>query len=102
MRTRIKICGITRVEDALAAARAGADAIGLVFWAGSPRGGNFGKVGAIAAALWPFVSIVGLFVDPVPADVRATLAAVPLDLLQFHGHETPEFCRDLRRPYPKD
>src|SRR4029450_10463586 len=81
MRTRVKICGITRVEDALAATRAGADAIGLVFWAGSPRAVNFGNAPAIAAALAPFVSIVGLFVDPVPADVRATLAAVPLDLL---------------------
>ena len=101
MRTRIKICGITRVEDALAAARAGADAIGLVFWAGSPRVVNFGNARAIAAALAPFVSVVGLFVDPVPADVRATLAAVPLDLLQFHGHETPEFCRDFGRPYLK-
>src|SRR4029453_4713153 len=54
-----------------------------------------------SAALAPFVSIVGLFVDAVPADVRATLAAVPLDLLQFHGHETPEFCRDFGRPYLK-
>jgi len=101
MRTRIKICGITRVEDALAAARSGADAIGLVFWTGSPRAVNFGNARAIAAALAPFVSVVGLFVDPVPADVRATLAAVHLDLLQFHGHEPPEFCRDFGRPYLK-
>src|SRR5258708_37693085 len=99
MRTRVKICGITRVTDAVAAAHAGADAIGLVFWTGSPRVVNFGNARAIAAALPPFVSLVGLFVDPVPADVRATLAAVPLDLLQFHGHETPRFWRYFGRPH---
>ena len=101
MRTRVKICGITRVEDGMAAARAGADAIGLVFWSGTPRAVSFGNARAIAAALPPFVSVVGLFVDPVPADVRATLAAVPLDLLQFHGHEAAEFCRAFGRPYIK-
>lgn len=101
MRTRIKICGITRVEDALAAARSGADAIGLVFWSGSPRLVAVEKARAIVAALPPFVSVVGLFVDPVPAEVRATLAAVRLDLLQFHGHEAPEFCREFGRPYLK-
>jgi phosphoribosylanthranilate isomerase len=101
MRTRVKICGITRVEDALAAARSGADAIGLVFWPGSPRIVTIESARTIAAALPPFVSIVGLFVDPEPADVRTTLAAVPLDFLQFHGNEAPEFCRAFGRPYVK-
>jgi phosphoribosylanthranilate isomerase len=101
MRTRIKICGITRVEDALAAARFGADAIGLNFWAGTPRVVTIEKARAIVGALPPFVSVVGLFVDPVPAELRAILAAVRLDLLQFHGHEAPEFCRGFGLPYLK-
>ena len=101
MQTRIKICGITRVDDGLAAAHAGADAIGLVFWAGTPRVVAVERARAIIAALPPFVSIVGLFVDPAADHVRATLAAVPLDLLQFHGSEPPEFCRGFGRRYLK-
>ena len=101
MRTRVKICGITRVEDGAAAARAGADAIGLVFWEGTPRVVTAERAGGIARALPPFVSIVALFVDPEPSHVRAMLAAVPLDSLQFHGHEAPEFCRAFGRPYVK-
>jgi phosphoribosylanthranilate isomerase len=101
MRTRVKICGITRVDDGLAAARAGADAIGLVFWPGTPRVVTAERARAIAAALPPFVTVVGLFVDPAPEDVRAALAAVPLGLLQFHGREAPEFCRAFGRPYVK-
>ena len=100
-RTRVKICGITRIEDALAAADAGADAIGLVFWAASPRAVTLGQGQAIAAALPPFVSVVGLFVDPAPAEVEAALARVPLDLLQFHGSEPPALCRAFGRPYLK-
>lgn len=100
-RTRVKICGITRVEDGVAAAHAGADAIGLVFWPGSPRAVAVERARAIAAALPPFVTIVGLFVDPAPDHVRATLSAVPLDLLQFHGGEPPEICRAFGRPYIK-
>ncbi len=100
-RTRVKICGITRMEDGVAAAQSGADAIGLVFWPGSPRAVAPGQARAIAAALPPFVTIVGLFVDPTPDHVRATLAALPLDLLQFHGAESPEFCRAFGRPYVK-
>jgi phosphoribosylanthranilate isomerase len=100
-RTRIKICGITRVEDGLAAARSGADAIGLVFWDGTPRAVDFERARAIVAALPPFVSVVGLFVDPGRGRVQATLAAVPLHLLQFHGDEPPDFCRDFGRPYIK-
>jgi phosphoribosylanthranilate isomerase len=101
VRTRVKICGITRVEDGLAAAHAGADAIGLVFWRGTPRVVELGRARAIAAALPPFVTIVGLFVDPDPEDVRRTLAAVPLDVLQFHGAEPPGLCRSFGRPYLK-
>ena len=101
MQTRIKICGITRVDDGVAAAHAGADAIGLVFWAGTPRVVAVERARAIIAALPPFVSIVGLFVDPAADHVRATLAAVPLDLLQFHGSEPPEFCRGFGRRYLK-
>jgi phosphoribosylanthranilate isomerase len=101
VRTRIKICGITRVEDGLAAARAGADAIGLVFWRGTPRAVGFAAAREIALALPPFVSVVGLFVDPSPGEVDAALAEVPLDALQFHGAEPPELCRRFRRPYLK-
>jgi len=101
MRTRVKICGITRVDDGLAAAHAGADAIGLVFWRGTPRMVEAAQARAIAAALPPFVTIVGLFVDPAPDDVRAVLATVPLDVLQFHGGEAPALCRAFGRPYLK-
>ena len=101
MRTRVKICGITRVEDGIAAADAGADAIGLIFWPGSPRCVAYDAARAIAAALPAFVSVVGLFVDPEPQAVRGVLAAVPLDLLQFHGDEAPELCTSFARPYIK-
>jgi len=100
MRVRVKICGITRIEDGLAAAEAGADAIGLVF-AESPRQVTTAQARAIVSALPPFIKVVGLFVDP-PADaVRGVLGAVPLDLIQFHGLETPELCRAIGRPYLK-
>ena len=101
MRTRVKICGITRLADGLAAARAGADAIGFVFWAGTPRRIDPAAAAAIRAQLPPFVSVVGLFVDPAPDEVRAVAAALPLDLLQFHGREPAEFCRGFGRPYLK-
>lgn len=101
MRTRVKICGITRVDDALAAAREGADAIGLVFWPGTPRCVEFAQARAIAAALPPFVTTVGLFVDPQPAAVRAALDAVALDMLQFHGDEPQALCASFGRPYIK-
>ena len=100
-RTRVKICGITRVEDGIAAAHAGADAIGLVFWPGTPRRVTFDQARAIVAALPAFVTVVGLFVDPQPEAVSAALAAVPLDLLQFHGDERPELCASFGRPYIK-
>ncbi len=101
MRTRVKICGITRVEDALAAAAAGADAIGLVFAEASPRCVSADQARTIAAALPPFVTVVGLFVDAPAARIRELLGRVPLDLLQFHGRETPDQCRGFGRPYIK-
>jgi phosphoribosylanthranilate isomerase len=100
-RTRVKICGITRVADGRAAADAGADAIGLVFWGGTPRVVAVGRAREIADALPPFVTKVGLFVDPAPSDVRAVMDAVALDVLQFHGTETPGLCRGFGRPYLK-
>lgn len=98
---RSKICGITRVEDALAAVDAGADAIGLVFYAKSPRAVTVPQAQAILAALPPFVTAVGLFVDCQRSELNAILDAVPLDLLQFHGDESPAACEGFRRPYIK-
>ena len=98
---RCKICGITRLEDALAAVDAGADAIGLVFYAKSPRAVTVQQAQAIVAALPPFVTTVGLFVDCQRSELNAILDAVPLDLLQFHGDETPAACEGFRRPYIK-
>ncbi|HUE94262.1 phosphoribosylanthranilate isomerase [Pseudomonas sp.] len=98
---RSKICGITRIEDALSAAEAGADAIGLVFYAKSPRAVSVQQARAIIAALPPFVTTVGLFVDASRQELDEILAAVPLDLLQFHGDESPAFCEALQRPYIK-
>ena len=99
--TRIKICGITRVEDALAAAHSGADAIGLVFYERSPRHVSIAQAKQLAGALPPFVTVVGLFVNAEAAFVREVLASVPLDLLQFHGDESPEYCAQFDRPYLK-
>lgn len=101
MSTRVKICGITRVQDALDAVRLGADAIGLVFYPDSPRAVGAAQAAAIVAALPPFVTAVGLFVNAQPGAVRDILAQVPLDLLQFHGDEAPEFCVQFGRPYLK-
>ncbi|MBD1550396.1 phosphoribosylanthranilate isomerase [Pseudomonas typographi] len=98
---RSKICGITRIEDALAAANAGADAIGLVFYPKSPRAVSVQQARAIVAALPPFVTTVGLFVNASRRELDETLEAVPLDLLQFHGDETPAQCEGARRPYIK-
>ncbi|MEP7275874.1 MAG: phosphoribosylanthranilate isomerase [Betaproteobacteria bacterium] len=100
-RTRIKICGITRVADGVAAAHAGADAIGVIFWRGTPRAVDHAQAQEIVGALPPFVGAVGLFVDPTAAEVHAALAAVALDWLQFHGSESPAFCRSFGRPYLK-
>ena len=97
--TRIKICGITRVEDALAAAHSGADAIGLVFYERSPRHVSLAQAKQLAEALPPFVTVVGLFVNAKASFVREVLASVPLDMLQFHGDEPAEFCAQFAKPY---
>ena len=98
---RIKICGITCVQDALAAAHSGADAIGLVFYGRSPRYVSIELAAQIANALPPFVTVVGLFVNEEPSVVRKVLAGVSLDTLQFHGDETPEYCGQFDKPYLK-
>ena len=99
--TRIKICGITRPEDALTAARLGADAIGLVFYEPSPRNVDIEKACAVVNALPPFVTRVGLFVDAKPEQIRQVLEKVGLDCLQFHGDESPQDCEQYNRPYIK-
>ena len=99
--TRIKICGITREQDVLAVANGGADALGLVFYEKSPRHVKAEQAAKLVQAMPPFVTVVGLFVNPTVAFVREVLAKVPLDLLQFHGEEPPEFCRQFGRPYLK-
>ena len=99
--TRIKICGLTRLEDVQQAVAAGADALGLVFYPPSPRYVDLSTAAGLARAVPPFVSIVGLFVNADPATVRATLAAVPLHVLQMHGDEDETYCRQFDRPYIK-
>jgi phosphoribosylanthranilate isomerase len=98
---RSKICGITRIEDALAAVEAGADAIGFVFYAKSPRAVTVQQARAIIQALPPFVTTVGLFVNASRCELGEILDAVPLDLLQFHGDEAAEDCEGWHRPYIK-
>lgn len=98
---RSKICGITRIEDALIAAEAGADAIGLVFYPKSPRAVSIQQAQEIVAALPAFVTTVGLFVNARTEELDEILAGVALDLLQFHGAETPAECESYRRPYIK-
>jgi phosphoribosylanthranilate isomerase len=99
--TRIKICGITRPEDAVVAADAGVDAIGLVFYPPSPRAVDTEAARAVVSALPPFVTATGLFLDAERELIDAVLAAVPLGLLQFHGRENAAFCRAFDRPYIK-
>jgi phosphoribosylanthranilate isomerase len=101
MRTRVKICGITRVPDAQAAAQAGADAIGLVFYPPSPRFLSLEQARALRRALPPFVSAVALFVNPSVEEVQRVLETVRPDVLQFHGEESPEFCERFGVPYLK-
>ena len=101
MRTRVKICGITRPEDGLAAVEAGADAIGLVFYPRSPRFVTPDQALAIVRRLPAFVTVVGLFVNEQPGMIRAMSDAVGLDLLQFHGDEPPDLCRQFNQPYIK-
>jgi len=101
MKTRVKICGITRIEDAQAVCDYGADAIGLVFYEKSPRNVNIQQAQEICASLPPFVTSVGLFLDASTEFVDSVLASVPVDLLQFHGSEHPEYCASFNRPYIK-
>lgn len=101
MRTRVKICGITREQDALAAARAGADAIGLVFYPPSPRCLTIEHAIELRMALPPFVQTVALFVNPSHQRVEEVLDAVRPSMLQFHGEEAPEFCADFNMPWLK-
>lgn len=101
MRTRVKICGITRTQDALSAAQAGADAIGLVFYPPSPRFLSVERAREIRAALPPFVHAVALFVNADAAQVAQVIGRVHPALLQFHGEESPEFCAQFGLPYVK-
>lgn len=98
---RVKMCGITRVEDALAVAHSGADAIGLVFYEKSPRHVSIEQAAKLVAVLPPFVTVVGLFVNACAEFVREVLNGVSLDVLQFHGDETPEYCEQFHKPYLK-
>jgi len=99
--TRIKICGVTRPEDARAAARAGADAIGLVFHPPSARALEPAAACTVVAALPPFVTAVALFLDPEPEHVHEVVTRVPVGMLQFHGSEPADFCMAFGRPYIK-
>ena len=100
-RTRIKICGLRKADDALAAAVAGADAIGLIFYQASPRAVTIDQALAIRSVLPPFVSTVALFVNAARAEVEAVLAEVNPGLLQFHGDEDETYCASFRAPYLK-
>jgi len=101
MRTRVKICGITRTQDAVAAAEAGADAIGLVFYPSSPRFLSIERAIEIRDALPPFVQTVALFVNPERSVVDEVLERVRPSMLQFHGEETPDFCAASSVPWLK-
>lgn len=101
MSTRIKICGITRPQDAQTAAQLGADAIGLVFYPKSPRAIDIATAQTIVRATPAFVSITALFVNESPAAIQHCLQHLPIDILQFHGDEDAAFCRQFNRPYLK-
>ncbi len=100
-RTRVKICGITSVKDAISAVNAGADAIGLVFYATSPRFISIEQAQQIVAAIPPFVTVVALFVNALPTEIKTVLAQVRIDIVQFHGDETPSDCEQIKLPYYK-
>lgn len=101
LRTRVKICGLTNVEEAIVAGSLGADAIGLVFYPRSKRALSIETAVSIRQALPTFVSAVGLFVNPTEAQVETVLKQLHLDCLQFHGDETPQFCASFGLPYMK-
>jgi len=96
---QVKVCGITRSEDASAASLLGVDAIGLVFWAQSKRAVTIDKARPICDAISPFTTVTALFVGAAEAEVESVLASLPINLLQFHGDETPEFCEQWSVPY---
>ena len=98
---QVKICGITRTVDAVAAVEAGADAIGLIFYAGSKRFVNPETAASIITNVSPYTSAVGLFVNADADYVKAVLSCCPLSQLQFHGDESPQFCSSFNRPYVK-
>ena len=95
MRTRAKICGITRIEDIHSAVNAGADAIGFVFYAPSPRSVTIEQAQELAKHVPAYVQIVGLFVNATADEIAQVLEVVPLDMLQFHGDETAEQCQQI-------
>lgn len=99
--TRIKICGITREQDLHAVANSGADAIGLVFYEKSPRHVSVQHAARLMRVVPPFVTVVGLFVNPTADYVRQVIATISLDVLQFHGEESPAFCEQFGKPYLK-
>lgn len=99
--TRIKICGITTSDDAKMVCNAGADALGLVFYPPSPRYVNTAQAAKIITSLPPFITIVALFVDALKEDVEQLLEQVPIDIIQFHGNESADFCASFKRPYIK-
>lgn len=101
MRTRTKICGITRLEDAKAAIHAGCDALGFVFYKESPRYIPLDAFKGLAKELPPFVTKVGLFVNADPAYITEAIQLGLVNVLQFHGDETPDFCRQFKFPYIK-
>jgi len=101
VRTRVKICGVTRPEDGIEAVRLGADAIGLVFYAQSPRVVDLDQARKIRELLPPFVTVVGLFVNAEQDEIRSIMNHVPLDVIQFHGDEAPEECNIYGRPFIK-
>ncbi|HEY8220115.1 MAG TPA: phosphoribosylanthranilate isomerase [Methylobacter sp.] len=101
MRTRVKICGFTRAEDAVCAAQLGVDAIGLVFYPPSPRNVDIDQAITIVNSLPAFVSVVALFVDEQESQIRKVLDRVPVDCLQFHGDEPAEACRLYGKRYMK-
>jgi len=102
MRTRVKVCGLTRVADVQDACDLGVDAIGLVFYSPSPRGVTIEQARDILQGVPPFITVTALFVNPEVSEVEAVLSQLPaVSLLQFHGDETPAFCRQFRRAYIK-
>jgi len=100
-RTRVKVCGITSTHDAHIICASGVDSIGLVFYEKSPRNVSIPQAKEICNSLTPFVTSVGLFLNPSRELVESVLEEVQLDLLQFHGLESPEFCNSFNRPYIK-